>query len=437
MSGAQTGQIEQTESPAERRRRYFRFFVIVLGAGVMYPLMYLRQNFELSILEAFHITASDLGELYSLLGMVFTLAYVPSGWLADRFSPRVMMTLALATVGVLGLWFSTYPSFTALKIIFLGWGAAGGLLFWASMIKGVKMLATSSEQGRFFGILDGGRGLVEALLASVAVGMFRWMSGPADPGAIRLHPVIYLYSFSCLIFAALIFFMLDDRGAPAPQAKAAAVETRVAGQTLWSDFMLLMRIPHLWVLAGILMAGNQLFWATYSFSAFLQINCGMTALAAGSITLTKLWMRPVGGLSAGILGDKLRKENVLTVLYLLASLAMLAFALLPLSGRMVALTALVLTVGYLIYAIKGLGWALLDLCPVPQRLTGLAIGIICFVGYIPDVTMPLLDGFLSRHFPRDQSLRIYFTLIGASGIAGALLCLLFRHLKQRDAQREA
>ena len=54
----------------------------------MYPLIYLRQNFEVSILESFNITITQLGQLYSLLGVIFVVTYVPSGWLADRISPR-------------------------------------------------------------------------------------------------------------------------------------------------------------------------------------------------------------------------------------------------------------------------------------------------------------------------------------------------------------
>lgn len=417
-------------SPSNKRR-YLQFAILVLAAGALYPLMYLRQNFEISLLEALRITASDLGELYALLGFVFSVAYIPSGRLADLYQPRLLMSFALAAVGLLGLWFSTYPSLFELRLIFLGWGLAGGLCFWASLIKAVNLLADSSEQGRFFGILDGGRGLVEAFLASVAVAMFRFLSTPADPGSIRLQPVIHLYAFTCIALAVLLFFLLDQE---MPQAEAephsdAAPALAVDGN-VFRDIWTLATIPQLWVLAGLIMCAHQLFWATYSFSAFLQVNCGMSALAAGSITLTKLWMRPVGGLTVGFLGDAFGKERLLVVLFVLVSACMLCFAQVPLQGRTYVILAIVLVIGYLIYAIKGLYWALLDRCPVPPRLTGLAIGIVSFVGLLPDVTMPLLDGFLSRHFDRPQSLVIYFTLIGACGFIGAALCLWFGRMHE-------
>ena len=68
------------------------------------------------------------------------------------------------------------PSFTALQIIFAGWGIATGLTFWCALIKATALLAEPHEQGRFFGILDGGRGLVEAILATIAVACSRYGS---------------------------------------------------------------------------------------------------------------------------------------------------------------------------------------------------------------------------------------------------------------------
>jgi sugar phosphate permease len=402
----------------------------VLGAGALYPLMYLRQNFEISVLEAFQITSTDLGELYSVLGLVFSLTYIPSGWLADRYQPRKLMAFALAAVGVFGLWFATFPSLWELRLIFLGWGIAGGLCFWAALIKAVNVLAGSTEQGRFFGILDGGRGLVEAVLASVAVLLFRELSTPDDSATVRLAPVIYMYAFAALAFALLVFLFVDDDPNPTPRTVREAGVPRPRS-TLLSDIGRLARIPELWLLAIVMAIGQMLFWVTYSISAFLQVNYGLTALAAGSVVLTKLWMRPIGGITIGFLGDMFSKELLLAWLLALAASSLIAISFLPLAGNMTAIIGMVLVIGYLTYAIKGLYWALLDLCPVPRHIIGLAIGLVSFIGYLPDVLLPLYDGYLSRHYPRAQSFQIYFTSVAVCGYLGSVLCIVFWQRSKR------
>ena len=122
-------------------RRYGQLSLIILAGGAVYPLVYLRQNFEVTLLEAFGISGVDLRETYSLLGAIFVLTYIPSGWLADRFSPRSLLTFSLAATGLLGFWYATLPGPWAFRFIFMSWGVTTGLTFWASMIKSVRKIA--------------------------------------------------------------------------------------------------------------------------------------------------------------------------------------------------------------------------------------------------------------------------------------------------------
>ena len=90
-------------------QRYIQLAVLVIVAGAIYPLIYLRQNFEVSILESFGITIAQLGQCYSMLGVIFVVTYLPSGWLADRVSPRILVVFSLVGMALLGIWFSMMP----------------------------------------------------------------------------------------------------------------------------------------------------------------------------------------------------------------------------------------------------------------------------------------------------------------------------------------
>ena len=71
--------VAENQPPHGNRARYVQLAVLVFAAGVIYPLVYLRQNFEVSMLEAFQITNTQLGQCYSMLGVLFFLSYLPSG----------------------------------------------------------------------------------------------------------------------------------------------------------------------------------------------------------------------------------------------------------------------------------------------------------------------------------------------------------------------
>lgn len=397
-------------------RRYVQLGVLTLAAGGIYPLIYLRQNFEVSILESFGITISELGQCYAMLGVIFVVTYLPSGWLADKVQPRWLMSFSLAATALLGLWFSTMPGFETLLVIFAGWGIATGLTFWAALIKGVAVLARHDEQGRFFGILDGGRGLVEAIVASIAVALFGyWLESLGQSVSASLQKVIYMYVGFALVLSPAVIFAIDDVKDESPPTAAARSKS-----TLGSDLRIILGNVQLWLAAFCILCGYQLFWATYSFSGYMQNIYGMTAVAVGSITVAKLWMRPIGAVAAGFIGDRLNREKTLAVLLLAGSVSLAAMILLPLTVTAGVLLSLVLVIGLATYAIRGIFWATLDSCNIPIRIKGLAIGVISLVGYSPDIYLPLINGALLDRYPGKLGYSIYFAGIVVMGVLGAL-----------------
>ena len=435
ISEAQDMNPDQAHDSGTARQRYIKLAVLVIIAGNIYPLIYLRQNFEVSILESFGITATQLGQNYAMLGVLYMVTYLPSGWLADRVSPRILMSFSLAFAGMLGAWFSTLPSFAATQMIFAGWGIAAGLTFWSALIKATTLLAKSDEQGRFFGILDGGRGLVEAVLATIAVGMFAYYTqtlGQDTPAA--LQKVIWLYVSCMLVLAPIAFFVLKESN----QQPDASLGSREQGQetadNLWHDLKVVASRKEIWLCGICILTGYQLFWATYSFSAYMQIHYGLTAVAVGSITVAKLWMRPIGAAAAGFAGDFLDRELVLGILLLLASMSLAGLVVLPVTSSSVALLAIVLIIGLLTYAVRGIFWSTLESCNISNRIKGLAIGVISLVGYSPDIYLPLLNGYLLERYPGKLGYSIYFSGIAMMGVLGAIAAW---RLKRIVASRKA
>lgn len=417
-----------TSAKSDKGSRYFQLMLLVLAAGAIYPILYLRQVYQTTMLEVFHINHSELGYLYSMLGTIFLLSYLPSGWLADRLAPRFLIFFSLVATGLLGIWYSTAPSMTGLMIIFGCWGLTTGLTFWASVLKRVKMIAEASEQGRFFGILDGGRGLVEAMLATVALGLFAYATETRSESAAEgFKHVVYLYSFTCIAIGCVLVSLKDPKS-------VAAIETQEekASHNLLSDLAFLVKIPELWLVTAIVFCGYHIFWATYSFSDYLQ-GSGMTAVMAGTITTIKLWMRPIGGLGGGYLGDKFSNISVLIVALLLATLGILGLIVFPALGSIGVLVATVIFIGLMTYAIRGLYWAILDTCKIPLRITGLAIGIVSVVGYLPDTFIPLINGYLTENFPGALGYKLYFGYIAFIGGLGTLAALALRALVNKKA----
>lgn len=108
------------------KKRYYQIVILIIVAGCIYPLVFLRSSFQQPILEAFNISVSQLDQLYLILGFLFIIGYLPSGWLADRFNSKKLIALSLCMTSVTGFYFATIPDSDKLWLIF---GLLGFLQF--------------------------------------------------------------------------------------------------------------------------------------------------------------------------------------------------------------------------------------------------------------------------------------------------------------------
>ena len=328
-----------------------------------------------------------------------------------------------------GIWFATQPGLAALQFIFIGWGISTGLTFWAAMLKAVAVLAKPEEQGRFFGMLDGGRGLVEALLATIAVALFAFsVESLGEHVTQALDRVIWLYVSFMLLLAPTVYFVINDSRSIADPAK------EDSHHTLLADLKALAAKQEIWLSAACILTGYQLFWATYSFSAYLQVNFGLSAVAVGSITVAKLWMRPIGGTIAGFVGDFYDREAVLGILLLSCSIMLFLLTCLPRGVGANTLIAVVLAIGLLTYGVRGIWWSTLESCDVDDRTKGLAIGTLSLLAYSPDFYQPYISGLLLEAFPGKAGYDIYYIGIAGFGVLGTLAAFRLRSVVRRKQQ---
>jgi len=395
--------------------RYLKLAVLVIVAGNIYPLIYLRQNFEVSLLDSLGITSQQLAQNYSMLGVIYMITYLPSGWLADRIAPRVLMSFSLLATALLGIWFATLPSFFETRIIFAGWGIAAGLTFWAALIKATTLLARPDEQGRFFGILEGGRGLVEALLATGAVAIFAYATnGLQQDTSAAMQKVIWMYVIAMLVLAPISYFALNSEDSKTNDSK------EIKRSSLSEDILTVAKQPQVWLCSVCILMGYQMYWGSYSFSAYLQNHYGLTAVTVGTIMTASLWMRPVGAIASGFIGDKINNEKTLAVLMILNAIGLVALAYVPVASGLAILLGMIIFISFVTYGIRGIYWATIESCDISNHVKGLAIGLISLIGYAPHAYLPAFRAYLIDHLPEKQAYEIYFCSLAGMGLLGAL-----------------
>jgi len=405
-----------------RLSRYFQLFLVVVAAGSIFPLIYLRHGYEVTILEVFNIELSQLNTIFSVMGIVTVIGYFPSGYLSDRFSAKWLLSISLFMTGLMGLWFAQIPSYANIIIIYIVWGFFSIFTFWSAHLKLVKLLSHSGEEGRFFGMWDGGRGVVEASLAMFALFIFSNImgeSGNADNSRQALVGVIYMYSIFLLFVAVLVaIFVKDDKKAKMTKGDGFGL----------SGLKEISANKLIFLMGGIIFMGYSVFWTFRTMSGFMQNSLGATAVTVAGIMVVAQWMRPVGGILGGFLADKLGKSNVIIGALTTGSILLIVVAFLPANTPINLAFVIILVCITFLWAIRGTYWSILGDCKVNNKVMGLAIGLVSLIGYLPDIFSPMINTLSFRLFGSQWGHNGYFIISAVFGFLGVGLVILFKKL---------
>ena len=410
----------------ERVATYAQVMIIALAASVIYSAPYLRQLFKTSLLEAFSLTEAQLGNLSSTYALACLICYIPGGWLADRVEARKLLVIALFASAASYAWYATIPSYEELLVIYASWGVIGVGILWAAMFKQVRLLGGGDEQGRLFGSLEGARGLFEAILLTVGSFIFG-LFATRELGMIN---VIVLYTVCSAVLGVVLMFWKPKIAAESP----------VDRETIrWSDLLIIVRQPSIWLLCIILSALYHVFWATIEFPSFAETGgFEMTLAAATALGAAKLWMRFPGGILAGVVGDRIGNPLTMIWLFTLSIVACLYLALMPTTPDWAwTLWVFIFPFALLAYGLRGVFWALLYNCPIPTRVLGKAIGVVSIIGYSPDAYVPQVAAWLHTNYDTTTAYQGFFAYVAAVSAVGMIASWALYRLTVRHAMSDA
>jgi nitrate/nitrite transporter NarK len=409
---------------------------LIIAAEAVFTLPFLvARVFRPTVLEVFGISNTQLGAAFSLYGIVAMISYFPGGPLADRFSARGMMSVALLLTAGGGFYYAAMPPLGGLQFLFGLWGFTTILLFWAALIRATREWGGDDSQGLAFGILDGGRGLFAAVLASVTLVVFGAMlpgdaaTATLEQRAAALRAVIWIFTGMTAASAVLVWIFIRDSYSGTSKSPSDADKVK------FKSIATVLRNPAVWLQGMIVICAYVSFKATDDFGLYAKDTFGFDDVQAAKIGTVALWVRPIGAFGAGLLGDRIGVSRATTACFLalIAGYGLLALGVLPPTVPVAAYLAIAST-GLAIYGLRGVYFALFDEAKVPAALTGTAAGVVSVIGYTPDVFIGPLMGMCTDSFRGPLGHQLFFAVVAWFAILGLNATFIFKWYARRSAR---
>jgi len=403
--------------------------ILILAGEIIFGLpFHTLRFFRASFLETFALTNTQLGDAFAVYGIMAMLAYFPGGALADRVSPRKLMSLSLFATAVGGIYYASIPSYLGIQLLFGYWGITTILLFWAAMIKATREWGGEGNQGRAFGILDGGRGLVAAITSSIAVIIFSFSLSETSAYITEaerqagVKSVIYFYTAITFIISIMAWCFI-----PAAQGKQLT-----SSDQSFKGIVSVVKQKTTWCQAFIIICAYCGYKGIDNYSLYAVTVMKMTELDASQMTSLSAYIRPIAAISAGFLADRFITSRTIIFAFIITLICYgLMFIVDPTNvfgstsvGYIIIFVNLIVSM-FAVFAIRGVYFSLIAESKTSNKFTGTAVGVISVLGFTPDIFFASISGRILDANVGLVGFQNYFLFLSVFSIVGILTTSMF------------
>ncbi|MFG0255667.1 MAG: nitrate/nitrite transporter, partial [Rhodopirellula sp. JB053] len=329
--------MQSERTPPTVRHRWLTLATLVFaGEAIFFLPFVLPRVFRPTLLQVFDLTNLQLGWAFSAYGVVAMFSYFPGGPLADRFGPRRLMSIALLSTSAGGVLLATVPASQTLMWLYAFWGCTTVFLFWAGLIRATRQWGGALLQGSAFGLLDGGRGLVAAMIGSLAVYGYSLLL-PSDLETLSSQEqtrafanVIWLFTGVTFTAAVLVWLVIpDDTRADENHEPSSAALRGLPRWNYgrWNGVKTVARMPSVWMQAIIVLCAYVAYKGLDDVSLYANEVLGFDNVAAAYSSTLSMWMRPVAAVGAGVIADRVRVSTMTAASFVVLAIGSLVIAL--------------------------------------------------------------------------------------------------------------
>ncbi|EBL8326186.1 MFS transporter, partial [Salmonella enterica] len=398
--------------------KWIKLCFLILGGGTIFKLSSMKDVFYVPMQADWGLTNTQIGFGFTVYAIVQTVGLFSSLYIADRFSKKILLPVGLIGVGLCGAYLTTLPSFSGYLIAFGAMAFFGEVVYWPVLLKAVRLLGTRDEQGRMFGFLEAGRGVVDVLIASGALFVFVHFG----EGKTGMQAGLVYYTLVTILVGIITYFIVDS------DDRSSSRDVEDVNKQVFTGIKNVIKSPNLWLASFCIFFVYSAYCGLTYFIPFLKdIYALPVALVGAYGIINQYGLKMVGGPVGGFLADKIAHSPVIYLkwTFLISAIAMLLFIQLPHDSMNVYLgMAATLGFGAIIFSQRAIFFAPMDEIGTPREFAGSAMAFGCIIGYMPSMFAYTLYGSLLDNFSGIQGYNYVFSVMVAFSLLGFVCATL-------------
>lgn len=407
------------------KQKLFTLLTLMLVSGTMYKVYFLVDAFYVQMQEFMGLSHTQIGLIYSIAGWVSQFGFLAATYISDKFSKRKMITFALIANGITGIFISSYPGFTLLTFAICMCAVFTDMLCWPTTLKTIRLLGTKEEQGRMFGFLETGRGLTDTVVNFTGLAIFVAFGS----NALGFRFSIIFFSVISMVAGILAYCTVsDDDNIGQEENKEEKSEAKI--KDIFMD-------KGVWLVAINIFTIYCLYSGLKYLVPFLKEAYSVPMALASTYGIINMYgLKMVGGPIGGILSDKVTHSaaKFIRIMFVITAVSFMGYTLLPHGTMNVYVTMVIsLILSAFVFCMRAIFFAPMDEIQVPRKLTGAAMSLGSFIGYLPGAFISIIYGSILDKTPGISGyIRVFTTMTGIAVFGIIISSLLVREIKRRQ-----
>lgn len=415
------------ENTSFSKKKLLTLLVLMLVSGTMYKVYFLMDAFYVQMQNFMGLSHTQIGFIYSVAGWISQFGFLAAAYTSDKFSKRKMLAFALIANGITGAIISTYPPFSMLVVLFCLCAIFTDMLCWPTMLKTIRLLGTKEEQGRMFGFLETGRGVVDTVVSFSALAISVAMGNNAFGFKCGI-----LFFSAMSILAGILSFMTveDDDNSTSSEEES---EEKISGlegiKTIFKD-------KGVWLVSINIFTVYCLYSGLKYMVPFLKEVYDIPVALASAYGIINIYgLKMVGGPIGGIVSDKITHSaaKFIGIMFVISAISLTIYRFLPYQSiNVYVLMSISLIISAFIFCMRAIFFAPMDEINVPRNLTGAAMSLGSFIGYLPGTFIAVIYGSILDANPGIVGYQKVFVTMIAVALFGIIIStLLNKEIKKR------